>query len=148
VPHNVAVSGDLRQELPWLAGQTVLSAKQAAADRLRSDLDRLGYGYRELEGERIVNDESFFDAVGRAFGVEEAFGWDAVVDALTGVADRLGSREAVVWHRADASAFFSLRTVVEAVRALLEAAGRLEPGVRLDVILLGHTRDVPHREGA
>ena len=148
MPHNVAVSGDLRQEIPWLAGKRVLSANQAAAARLRADLDRLGSGCRELEGERIVNDESFFDAIGRTFRLEEAFGWDAVIEALAGATDRLGSREAVVWHRADASAFFSLRTVVEAVSTLLEAADRLAPGVRLDVILLGQTRDFPHPEGA
>lgn len=140
------MAGALHEELPWLAGHLVAAANQAAVDRLRGDLQRLGYRCRELEGERIVSDESFFDAIRRAFELdgEAARDWDEVVEGVVAGAGTLAPGEAVLWHRADASAHFSLRTVVEAVNALVEARGRLLPAVRLEVVLLGATRDFPH----
>jgi Fe-S cluster assembly ATP-binding protein len=40
----------------------------------------------------------------------------------------------------------ALRTVAEGVNALLAAAARVEPGARLELVLLGQTRDFPHPE--
>jgi hypothetical protein len=125
-----------------------MAANQAAAGRLRDDLERLGYGIRELEGERIVSDESLFDALRRAFELpaEAPIDWGNVVERIVGARDDLGEREAVLWNRADASGFFSLRTVVEGTAALMAARARLDPGIRLEVILLGQTRDFPQPE--
>ena len=146
VSENAPVTGALHEELPWLAGRRVAAANEAAADRVRGDLERLDYRCRELEGERIVSDESFFDAIRRAFELdgEAARDWDEVVEGVVAGAGAVAPKEALLWHRADASAHFSLRTVVEAVNALIEARGRLLPSVRLEVVLLGATRDFPH----
>jgi hypothetical protein len=149
VPQNEAVI-DLRAEIPWLAGRNVMAASEVAAPVLRGDLERLRFSLRELEGERIVSDESFFDAVRRAFGGEtgSVAGWDGLEGYLQQAARHLKDREAVLWHRADASGFFSLRTVVEGVRRLMGWRDELRPGTQLEVVLLGQTRDFPRPEGS
>ena len=138
----------LREELPWLVGETVLAANQAAAGILVRELRERGVSVIELEGERIVSDESFFDAVRRGFapGSTPVEDWEGVTRLVVQAGEELGPRVAVVWHRADASAHFSLRTVAEGVNALLAAAARVEPGARLELVLLGQTRDFPHPE--
>jgi hypothetical protein len=149
VPQNEAVI-DLRAEIPWLAGRIVMAASEAAAPILRGDLERLRFSLRELEGERIVSDESFFDAVGRAFGGGSGSldGWEGLDGYLQQATGRLKDREAVLWHRADASAFFSLRTVAEGVGRLMGWRDELQPGKQLEVVLLGQTRDFPRPEGS
>jgi hypothetical protein len=149
VPQNVRVI-DLRAEIPWLAGRDVMSASEAGAPALRSELERLRFSLRELEGERIVSDESFFDAIQRAFGPAPGVveGWDGLDGYLQRATGRLEDREAVLWHRADASAFFSLRTVAEGVRRLMAWRDEVHPGTQLEVILLGQTRDFPRPEGS
>jgi hypothetical protein len=150
VPHNERVI-DLRSEIPWLAGREVMAAGERAASTLRGQLERLGFSIRELEGERIVSDESLFDALQRAFGPEAAAsvdGWEGLDRFLDQAGARLDDRVAVLWHRADASAFFSLRTVVEGVRCLVEWRDALSPDKQVEVVLLGQTRDFPQPEGS
>ena len=148
--HNERVI-DLRSEIPWLAGREVMAAGERAASTLRGELERLGFSIRELEGERIVSDESLFDALQRAFGppaVASVDGWEGLDRYLHQATARLDDRVAVLWRRADASAFFSLRTVVEGVGSLVKCRGALAPDRQLEVVLLGQTRDVPQPEGS
>ncbi len=140
--------------MPWIGSGPVYACNERAASTLVDSLVRLGFDVVELEGERIVNHESFVDLFARAFGFPPggAGGWQS----LAGVPpERLekppGERVALVWRRADHSAAFCLKCVVEACAFLLGWGRALErsdaaPTRRLDVFLLGQTRDFPQPE--
>ena len=137
------------EAIPWIGNGPVYACNERAAATLLDALRRLGFDVVELEGERIVSHESFVDLFTRAFGFPPDVdgGWQSLAqvrpDRLT---RRPGERVAVVWRRADHSAAFCLKCVVEACAFLLGWARALErsdavPTTRLDVFLLGQTRD-------
>lgn len=144
-------TGDLapHEAMPWIGTGPIYACNERAAATLVEALGRLGWDVVELEGERIVNHESFVDVFRRAFAFPDGTGEDWT--ALAAVAPErlsrpLGDRVALVWRRADHSAHFSLKCVVEACAFLLGWGRTLErsdavPTRRLDVFLLGQTRD-------
>lgn len=144
--HNrLAMAGriDLDQALGWTGPGPVRTAHQSAAGDLEASLAALGFHVRELEGERIVNQESLFAEVSRALGLEDRpADWEAFAGAR-GSAD-LPEQLAVLWNRADHSAFFNLKTVIEAATAFLEwDRDRAADGKQVALFLLGQTRDYP-----
>jgi hypothetical protein len=134
---------DLGLALAWTGPGPVRTAHQSAAGGLEATLAGLGFHVRELEGERIVSPESLFAEVARALGLEgRPAGWEDFADARRD-AD-LPELLAVLWNRADHSAFFNLKTVIEAATAFLEwDAERAGAGRQVALFLLGQTRDYP-----
>lgn len=134
----------LRDALPWMGGGLVLTANQRAAEEVLRGLDTAGRRVVELEGERIVSRESFFAHLSEAVGLPLGPDWAAFRERRGRAERLLGEHAAVVWHRADHSAFFSLATVAEAVHELLAwREERRASGADLEVVLLGSTRDFP-----
>jgi hypothetical protein len=137
---------------PWADhGGWVGTAHERARSQLLQALRAGGFDVVELEGERIVNRESFLGEAARALGVEAPREptWQAFAASLEAAGRTLGPRTALVWRRADYSSFFSMPTVVEAVHALLEWRRDLGArGTHLEVFLLGQTRDFPVPEEA
>ncbi|HWC32788.1 MAG TPA: hypothetical protein VG709_06640 [Actinomycetota bacterium] len=137
------------EAMPWIGSGPIYACNERSAGTLVEALRRLGFDVVELEGERIVNHESFTDLFTYAFGfpAASANGWQSLAEVPT---ERLtrppGERVAIVWRRADHSATFCLKCVVEACAFLLGWGRALErsdavPTRRLDVFLLGQTRD-------
>jgi hypothetical protein len=138
----------LREHLPWMHG-VVNTAHLSTAPRLAEALGSLGFEVVRLEGERIVNDRSLFEQLFGVLGFPEDCprDWEGFRSRAGEVAGRLPEHSAILWLRADASAFFSLRTVAEAVHFLLGWGDALaETGRQLEIVLLGQTRDYPQPE--
>jgi hypothetical protein len=139
----VSPTNALEEAMPWVGGEAVRPVRETAAGSLLSGLDRLGFRAVRLEGERIVNPETFFGELSRELPLEgRSSSWDELVASLAAAGTQLEGRVALVWHRADYSAFFSLATVVTASHLLLGWRDALaERGVELELFLLGATRD-------
>ena len=138
--------------LRWVGDGPIYSCNERARTRLVEALDGLGYEVVELEGERIVSQESFADLFARAFGLPDGTGpeWETLAAVRP---EQLGrgtaERVAIVWRRADHSAAFNLKCVVEAGAFILGWARSLErsealPTREVVLFLCGQTRDFPH----
>lgn len=146
----VSPSNALEEAMPWIGGNAVRPIRETAAGPLLSGLDRLGFRVVSLEGERIVSPETFFGELSRALPLDRRpASWDELVSSLEAARPPLEGRVALVWHRADYSAFFSLATVVTASHLLLAWRDALaERGAELELFLLGATRDFSAPEEA
>jgi hypothetical protein len=136
---------DLEREVPWLGRGPVRTASEEAAEELGNALGQLGFEVRALEGERVVSLESFFAEAQRGLGLEGCGpDWDTFARCRSAKDDDLPALLAVIWHRADHSAFFNLKVVAEAAHAFWEwdreRAGRDR---QVEFFLLGSTRDFP-----
>jgi hypothetical protein len=146
----VSPSNALEEAMPWIGGNAVRPVRETAAGALLSGLERLGFRVVRLEGERIVSPETFFGEMSRALPLEgRPASWDELVASLEAARPRLEGHVALVWHRADYSAFFSLATVVAASHLLLGWRDAVaKRGTELELFLLGATRDFAAPEGA
>jgi hypothetical protein len=134
---------DLDAALGWTGPGPIRTAHQSAAGDLEASLAALGFHVLELEGERIVGPDSLFAEIARTLGLQDRpADWQAFARAR-GRAD-LPDLLAVLWNRADHSAFFNLKAVVEAATAHLEwDLERAADGRQVALFLLGQTRDYP-----
>jgi hypothetical protein len=134
---------DLDRALGWTGPGLIRTAHQSAAAGLEASLAGLGFHVRELEGERVVSPESFMAEVARGLGLEDRPpDWEAFARARRS-AD-LPDPLAVMWNRADHSAFFNLKAVIEAATAFLAwDRERAADGGQVALFLLGQTRDYP-----
>jgi hypothetical protein len=144
VGQNPAVARiELDRAVAWAGPGPVPTAHQAAGGELEASLAALGFHVRELEGERIVSAESFFAELYRALGLEgcdPSWGGFARCRAGAEFPDLL----AVLWDRADHSAFFNLKVVVEAAHAFVEwDRERAAEDRQVALFLLGQSRDFP-----
>ena len=144
----VSPASAIEDALPWIGGSAVRSVRETAVGPLLAGLERLGFRVVRLEGERIVSAETFLGELARGLPLDERpETWADLRVSLEGAG--LESRVALVWHRADYSAFFSLATVVAASHLLLGWRDALaERGTELELFLLGATRDFAAPEGA
>jgi hypothetical protein len=136
---------DLERSIPWLGSGPVWTAGQASAGDLEAALGEAGFEVRQLEGERIVSLESFFAEAERVLGLDGCGpDWASFARCRWAKEDDLPAVLAVVWHRADHSAFFNLKVVVAAAHAFLEwDRDRSEKHRQAELFLLGSTRDYP-----
>jgi hypothetical protein len=134
---------DLDEAVPWSGPGPVRTAHHSAAGELEASLAALGFHIRELEGERIVSPESFFAEVYRVLGLGACDpSWEGFARCRT--AAELPTPLAVLWNRADHSAFFNLKVVAEAAHAFIVWDGeRSGDGGQVALFLLGQTRDYP-----
>jgi hypothetical protein len=134
---------DLDEAVAWAGPGPVRTAHQAAGGQLEASLAALGFELRELEGERIVSAESFFAELYRALRLGECDpSWDGFARCRRRA--ELPDLLAVVWNRADHSAFFNLKAVAEAAHEFVEwDRERAAEGRQVALFLLGQSRDFP-----
>ena len=136
---------DLDEVAAWTGPGPLRTAHQSAAIELEAALAGTGFEVRALEGERIVGPESFFAELFRSVGLEGCEpGWAGFARCRAEAENGVPARLAVLWHRADHSAFLNLKVVAEAAHAFLEwDAERAAGGRQVALFLLGQTRDFP-----
>jgi hypothetical protein len=134
---------DLDEAVAWAGPGPVRTAHQAAGVEVEASLAALGFDLRELEGERIVSPESFFAELYRVLGLGDCEpSWEGFARCRrrAEIPDLL----AVVWNRADHSAFFNLKAVAEAAHSFLEwDRERAAEDRQVALFLLGQSRDFP-----
>ena len=127
---------DLSAELPGLRGSRCHVLPATDEVELQRVLERHAFEVRLLEGERIHDEASFFDAVSAALLLPPHFGrnWAALDDCLGELADAT-PRLALVWRDVDHSLARDAQTVLNAVLAF-DAVCNVWSS-QLEVFLLG-----------
>lgn len=133
---------DLRAALSDLRGLRVHVVSQDREAEIEHALRDAGFVIHEIDGQRVVDEPSFFAEIARGLGLPAAFGhnWDAFIDVMGDVRVPEG-RLALLWWDADRSLEAAgLQLLLDAVvileRAALDAAGEAPP-LQLEVFLMG-----------